>query len=197
MPESIKECTRCKQLLPLSDFGTCSSKSRCGKNSIKYWCRNCCNNHELERNHKLGNSVAYTKSKSSGMYLGVHVAERLLSNVFVNVVRMPMGNPGFDFICGRGFKVDVKSATTHQFLYNHSRWNFHIKRNKIADYFACIAFDNRQSLTPLHFWLIPGNVVNNFISLSISNTHAGIMKWLEYEQQLDKVLSACNILNTT
>ena len=50
-------------------------------------------------------------------------AERVLSKVFKNVIRQPHYTPGFDFICGRGFKIDVKSAC----MRTSGSWMFHIR----------------------------------------------------------------------
>lgn len=122
---------------------------------------------------------------------------------------MPPGNHGYDFICGKGFKVDAKSA-----CYNlDGFWTFGIKYNKISDYFACLAFDNRSALKPLHFWLIPGTAnipygkgpadwkdkktrqVNNFCQITINART--LDKWEEYEKPIDKVLTSCNLMKST
>ena len=53
----------------------------------------------------------FNGNRDCTLFLGVHVAERVLSKVFKDVERMPMNNPGYDFICGGGYKIDVKSPT--------------------------------------------------------------------------------------
>lgn len=123
-------------------------------------------------------------------YLGVYVAERLLSKIFKNVERMPYGHPGYDFICGKGYKVDVKGGC----LGNNTpdRWLFKINKNQIADYFLCLAFDNRYDLNPIHVWLIPCEVLNNKVCTSISKYQTD--RWSEYEQPLDKVLKCCDTM---
>jgi len=97
--------------------------------------------------------VIKIKNKKCSMFLGCHVAERVLSYVFKDVERMPFNNPGFDFICNKGKKIDVKSAC----LYNNNHYTFVISHNNIADYFLCIGFDNRKNLIPQHIWLINSN----------------------------------------
>lgn len=126
-----------------------------------------------------------------GVFLGVVVAERLLSKVFKNVQRMPQGNPGYDFICGKGFKIDVKSTCLGNIRNN---WGFHIRRNQEAEYFLCLAFDNRKDLNPKHIWLIPGRVLNHLTTASISKST--LDKWSEYEltDKLDDVLACCDTL---
>jgi hypothetical protein len=103
---------------------------------------------------------------------------------------MSQRNKGYDFICGKMFNVKSSCITTIN--KQCPRWEFHIKKNKIPDYFACLALDNRQSLTPLHLWIIPGSIINNKTIISISE--GTLSKWLQYEQPLDKVTSGCNTL---
>lgn len=135
------------------------------------------------------------KNKKCTLFLGVHVAERVLSHVFKDVERMPNCNRGYDFVCNRGKKIDVKSSCRRK----NNAWAFHINKNRIADYFLCIAFDNREDLTPLHVWLIPGEVVNHLISAGISS--GTLSKWNDYLLDISKVVTCCDTLrdqsNTT
>ena len=133
----------------------------------------------------------YNENRECPAYLGVFVAEGVLSRVFKNVQRMPMCNPGFDFICGKGYRIDVKSSC----LQKNDAWGFNIDHNQIADYFLCLAFDNREDLDPLHLWLIPGNVLNHLrgASISLSTIH----KWDEYRLDVTKVTACCNTLKAT
>ena len=133
-----------------------------------------------------------SENKECAAYLGVYVAERVLSHVFKNVQRMPYGNSGYDFICGRGYKIDVKSACKRM---SRNQWTFHIRCNQIADYFLCLAFDNREDLNPLHIWLIPGDVLNHlkFTSVASSTIH----KWDAYKLDVEKVTACCNALRET
>jgi hypothetical protein len=89
---------------------------------------------------------AFNENKDCPQYLGIHVAERVLSNVFKDVERMPMNNRGYDIICNHNKKIDVKSSCQREI----GGWMFNIKRNVTADYFLCIAFDNREDLNPVH-----------------------------------------------
>jgi hypothetical protein len=123
------------------------------------------------------------------MMLG-NINEKLLCSIFENVQRMPHTNHGFDFICNKDKKIDAKGGC----LSSKNRWYFFPGKNKIADYFACVAYDNKTSLNPVHFWLIPGNIVNKYCSFSIRNDISGLTKWKKYERPLDKILTCCNIL---
>ncbi len=173
------KCQLCERTLPISKF----RRYRYGETdfSFKPVCTSCLKIH-------------------SSVYLGVTVAEKVLSNVFSNVQRMPAHNHGYDFICGKGYKVDAKAACYNQ----DGAWSFNINQNKTADYFACLAFDNRWSLTPLHFWLIPGNAevpykrsgkVVRVDSLSVVYVRPPrVGRWKEYEKPVDKILTACDIM---
>ena len=132
--------------------------------------------------------IPYDENKTCTLYLGVFVAERVLSRVFKDVIKMPARNPGYDFICNKGKKIDVKSST----MSKGGRWSFHINKNTLADYFLCLSFDNRNDLNPIHMWLIPGRDVNVFSG--ISTTTKNINKWDEYKLNIDKVSDCCDIL---
>ena len=142
------------------------------------------NGHNYRRKPKPTN-------KQCATYLGVIIAEEILNQVFKNIKRMPYGNPGFDFVCNNGFLVDSK-ASCIRINGKYNNWSFTINKNKIPDYFALLAFDNRTDLTPLYFWLIPGNVVNDKQLISICESN--ISKWNEYRQDIDKIISCCNML---
>ena len=133
-----------------------------------------------------------SENKKCSMFLGVHVAERVLSNVFKDVKQMPYGCSGYDFICNKGKKIGVKGACTYTDKCGYSRWHFRIRRNKTADYFLCLAFDNRKDLNPLYIWLIPGHIVNHIITTSISKST--IEKWDEYKLDINKVVTCCDTM---
>ena len=108
------------------------------------------------------------KNKRCTSYLGCFVAEQVLSKIFKDVKVMKYGNHGYDFICGAGYKIDVKSSATGD---KSDRWIFAIKQNNIPDHFLCLAFDNREDLTPVHLWLIPGKEINHLSMLTISKNN--------------------------
>jgi len=132
------------------------------------------------------------KNKCCASYLGCYVAESVLSKVFKNVEIMPNNNPGYDFRCSKDYLVDVKSSCMHVREGRSDSWSFHICKNKIADYFLCIAFDSRADLNPEYIWLIPGERINHLMNASISIS--AIHKWDEYKLDIDKVVDCCNSL---
>ena len=135
-------------------------------------------------NRKRGN-IPMSDNKECSSYLGVHINERLLRHYFNDVEVMPYGNPGYDFICNTGKKIDAKSSC----LTKDGRWTFNIKHNKEADFFFCVAYDNRKDLNILHIWLLPGDKFNHFKLVSISPST--IDKWAEYEQDISEVIICC------
>ena len=133
---------------------------KCGeykKHEAKGLCKKCydANHRSINRTKRMAQSTKYnrlhgnlpmSKNKACAAYLGIFVAEGVLHNVFVNVERMPYGHKGYDFICSKGMKIDVKSGC----ITNRGAWAFTINKNTIADYFLCLAFDNRDDLNPMH-----------------------------------------------
>lgn len=131
-------------------------------------------------------------NRACSSFLGVHIAEDVLQNVFRNVERMPYGNPGYDFICGNGYLIDSKASCERSQDGRHTSWQFRINKNTIADFFVLLAFDDRDNTNPLHVWMLPGHVVNNQISISISEST--IDKWDEYRLDINKVIRCCNAM---
>ena len=152
-----------------------------------------------EYRHRIGLNRSMFENKDSPQYLGICVAERVLSKIFDKVQRMPYGNEGFDFVCKNNFKIDVKSSC----LGVRNCWVFSIKKNKIADYFLLLSFDNRADLNPKHIWLIGGNeaiineqgnrLLNEKVSLTIYNSIYSISKYSMYERtdKLEKLIVCC------
>lgn len=137
------------------------------------------------RAHRKQGIRPYNENKECSQFLGVHIAERVLRHVFKDVEVMPPGNPSFDFICNQGKRIDVKSSC----LRKDGSWWFNIRHNIIADYFLCLAFNDRGRLTPLHAWLLPGSKFNHLAGLSISpNT---IRKLSKYALDISKINDCC------
>lgn len=145
------------------------------------------------RRYQESDHTSMSENKECSAYLGVYVAERVLSRVFENVEKQPLGNPGYDFICNKGKKIDVKSACSQigkRCVNKH--WSFHTEKNKIPDYFLCLAFDNREDLNPLHLWLMPADVVNNSARAYI--TTSTLNKWNKYALDIEKVSTCCDMM---
>jgi len=200
-----KRCSKCGALKSVTEF----YRHDLTADGLRPQCKSCVyidtknrRKHNPEKYKEYARLAKYkntgakpmSENKTCSQYLGVHVAERVLSHVFNNVEVMPYGNPGFDFICGKGYKIDVKSSILQTNYLERRCWKFTIKKNKVPDYFLLIAFDNREDLNPLHLWLIPGHVLNTKfgITLSIST----LDKWKQYEKDIDNVIACCNTLKS-
>lgn len=194
----VKRCSRCKQTKPRSEFGA----RRANDDGLQGVCRECRRISCSDSKHRLGYCAPMNESKDCNQYLGICVAERVINNcgMFKTIVKMPNNNPGFDFICNREFKIDVKSACRTFVVRNEHElnpwWTFHIDHNTIADWFVIIAFDDREHLIPLHAWVIPGDKINHLICLTITESERSLEKWRPYERLLDQIDSCCDELRS-
>ncbi len=203
----MKHCNGCGEDKELSEFNFVKSGVRMGKPLSR--CRKCRNiiktawrNNNLEKVRKCGRESWYKKGRKSAIenksctaYLGVVVAETILSHEFPGFVRMPYGNPDYDYECPRGFKIDVKSGCKLHKKNGTPLWAFNIRKNKKANYFLCIAFGYRnEPLMPEHIWLIPGNMINDKIGIGITDSLEGLAKWSKFERPLENVLGCCDKL---
>lgn len=181
---TTKTCRICGKVKSVEMFGKNIRKP----DGRKTECKECHNKASRDSRYRRGVSAPFQENKKCPAFLGVHVAERVLASVFDNVVRMDFNNTGYDFICGKGYKIDVKSSTrtTNQ----PNTWVFGINRNKVADYFLILAFDNRDDLNPLHVWLIPSGVLNHLTCTSISDST--LKKWSGWEKPIGKVIACCS-----
>ena len=183
----IHNCIKCGAPLIVGENTT-----QCKIDSHQHVCRSCTREYQQEHYHRIGRCQPMSENRDCSSFLGVHVAERVLSHVFKHVKKMPYGNPGYDFICGGGYKIDVKSSCRHVRKNWADQWGFHIDKNTIADYFLLLAFDNRENLNPEHIWLISGCDINDHVGVGISET--ALAKWDQYKLDIDKVSACCNML---
>lgn len=175
----IITCANCNELKPHEAKGLCA---RCYQNKYQ-------KGSSTKWNHKTGKHKPRLENKNCAPYLG-YISELILFNLYLNIQIMPNNNIGYDLIYNN-YKIDVKASCRIIRDKHSDRWNFHIEMNKNTDYFACIAFDNRENLNVEHYWLIPGNIVNNQINVGISKTN--LNKWNKYRQS-NKVINQCNII---
>ena len=188
IPNGRCQCARCGELKPLNQFKRSVGTRRIG---LYPYCQKCDREYQTEWRHRTGKSKPLSEAKTCPSYLGVHIAERVLLNFFDNVTKMPYGNPGYDFVCGKGFKIDVKSACRIRNS-RSPRWAFEIKKNDVPDFFLCLAFDDLTSLNPEHLFLVPRDAVKGKRVLSISNK--SMENWKPFEKSLDRVLSQCGAI---
>ena len=195
----MKRCAKCGMTLGVEMFG----KYQQTHDGLQRWCKLCKVEYDHERyrlhhteiveqqreyRHRVGLYQPYTENTECAIYLGVHIAERALRGFFDNIKQMPMNTIGFDYVCDQDYKIDVKSSCQRK----NGSWVFHIRCNTMADYFLCLAFNNRSELTPMHVWVIPGDVVNHLGALRISPGVRGRMKWHAYEKSVERVDVCCH-----
>lgn len=212
----MKKCNRCGEVKPLDEFHNDVTKVD-GKRTICIQCRKGYRDthpeeikakrkeyydnggretrkrqYEERGGRERQGSVSMYDNKDCSYYLGIVVAERLCHHLFKDVEVMSPTNPGFDIICNKGKKIDVKSSTAYVRQNKHSLvndWSFQIRENKVADYFICIAFDNRTDINPIHMWMIPGNEINHMPKIGISSST--IHKWDKWKRSIEEVQLCC------
>ncbi len=201
LSETQKICPSCKRSLPKSRF----SKDPSSRDGLHGWCKECVSKYQKEHRPEssarekkwriaTGRKRPIEEARDSSVWLGCFIAERALSGFFDDITRMPPNNPGYDFICGKGYKIEAKSSCLYHGPYGNPRWSFGIRKNRIAEYFLCLGFDDRSSLEPLHVWLIPGHIVNHLWGLSITTAPNSIQKWSRYEKPIGRVVKCCDRL---
>lgn len=163
--------------------------------------KECFNKQQRDYAHRVGIHKSMSENKECSAYLGVYIAENILSKIFENVQRMPYGNPKYDFICNRGFRVEVKSSVLLKDGDGYGCFQFNVFKNTIPDYFLFIGFTSRDDLIPLHLWLIKGTEIvgykkiklNSKRRLSIYNTAHSLKIFEKYEQidKLEKLIKCC------
>ena len=191
--EIVHRCRVCDELLTDENWSPSRRKTnnyickKCQSEQARLWNKE--NPDKMKANntrHRRKNGVlSMDENKDCASYLGVHITEGLLKNIFKDVVMMPYGNPGFDFICNKDKLIDSKSSCL-----SGGGWLFHINLNVIADFFVCVAFDNREDLNVLHVWMIPGSEINHLTGASISPST--VHKWDHYKLDVNKASSCCN-----
>lgn len=136
-----------------------------------------------ERRYNSGKSLPMELNEECSSYFGIWIAENYIIKTFDNPIRMPYGNPGYDWICNKGFKIQCKAAC----LDWYDRWIFPIRWNNIADIFLLSAWDNRDSLIPLYIWIfhkhdiVRGKKFNDRGSFSIFDTPGSLEQLRRHE----------------
>lgn len=199
-----KTCSKCHETKFLDEFHNDKSRRdskypRC-KECVKECSRKYYQEHREERSkqkkeyyenggRELQGHLSMYKNKLCSQYLGIVIAERLCRYLFKDVEVMPNNNSGYDIICNKGMKIDVKSGCIVLHKSKYPSWQFHIKKNIIADFFILVAFDNLTELNPLHLWMIPGKEINHRSNKSIrpSTLH----KWNQWERDINDAQICC------
>lgn len=128
-------------------------------------------------------------------FIGTYIAENGIAKIYEGSQRMAYYNRGYDILCPKGYKIDVKATVLNQY----NMFNFGINKNNLADYFILVAFNNIIELIPMHMWIIKsdenidGRVINKLAKLIISNEPKYLDKYSKYEKldKLDMLKNLC------
>ena len=180
----IAKCIKCTNDAASNKRGMCS---RCYSKEWRMKNIDAAKQKQRKRYYDKGGS-SMNKNRGCSSFLGVYIAERVLSKVFNDVETMPYGYSGYDFICNKGKKIVVKAGCIKKDG-RHTGWEFTINKNMKADYFLLMGFNNREDLNPIKMWMIPGNILNHLTHTSIGNRT--MSKWEEYEMDITKTYECC------
>ena len=210
--KSVKTCSKCGKTKPLDEFydrkdSEDEKRTDCKECTIKR-SKEYYQTHHKEKSEKgkeyrrknldkirqrRGQMPMY-ENKLCSSYLGVFIAERLCRHLFKDVEVMPYGNTGYDIMCNKGKKIDVKSSCTRFLNDNRSYWIFEVDHNTTADFFICVAFDNRSDLNLLHMWMIPAKEVSNKGRISVQSSY--VHKWDKWKRDINDAQICCAEMKT-
>jgi hypothetical protein len=128
-----------------------------------------------------------------------YIGEYYVMKTFEDPIPTLYGNPGFDWKCKKGEKIDHKGSCLHTYR-GWTGWQFTVRWNNTADYFILSAWDNRYSLNPMHVWMfhksdiVRGKEFWKRDTLYITNTTNGLKQFEKHEvtDKLDKLKELCN-----
>ena len=150
--------------------------------------------------HNTGKNLPKEENPYCPSHFG-DFTEDLMIKTFEDPIRMPYGNPGYDWTCKRGDKIDSKGrCLIYSKVSNWSGWEFYIDHNNIADWFILSCWDDRDSLNPLHVFafhkndIVRGRKFCEFVTFSITNTPKKLKELEKFEvtNRLDKLKELCN-----
>jgi hypothetical protein len=135
------------------------------------------------------------ENRLDNKFIGVYIGENGIAKIYEGSKRMSYHNPGYDVICPKGYKIDVKATV----LSRYNAFSFGIQQNKIADYFALVGFNNIIELEPLHIWIIKndtdihGRPLKELCALKIIDEPQYIQEYCKYEKfdKLDMLKNVC------
>lgn len=140
-----------------------------------------------------------SENRKDPRFIGLYIAENSILKLFEGSQKMKCGNHGYDIVCNKGYKIEVKAAT----LTRQNTLSFHIARNKIADYFILIGFNNIIELRPLYLWIIKNDEIirgcrlRDIDVLGISNEPEFVKPFKKYDtmDKLEKLKEICKGFN--
>lgn len=153
-----------------------------------------------EWTHETGRNLPAEDNPDCPRYFG-DFTESLMIQTFEGATKMPSNNPGYDWTCKKGDKIDNKGSCLIYRKGKSPMWQFNIMYNNITDWFILSAWDNRDSLNPLHVWafhkddIVRGRKFWRRDTLAITDISKGLKEFEKYEitHRLDELKELCNM----
>ena len=161
----------------------------------------------LQANHEEINKRRRIKRRKKGILhwsevrhlrLGLYI-EKAIAKMFGSIAEVT-NNPGVDFVCPNGYKMQVKVSSMRYNHGKHPAWSFGIRRNKVVDYFILVAVNSsedidKEDFKPINIWLMKGKLVNKQGDVSVALSR--ISKWDEYsimKEYENKFVACCTTI---
>lgn len=150
--------------------------------------------------YRTGRCLPMEVNEDCASWFGEYISQNYVMKTFEDPIKMPYGNPGFDWICKRGERIDHKGSCLICGNYGSPHWFFNIMYNNMSDWFILSAWDNRDSLSPMHVWMfhkndmVRGRRFCEFEGFQVTNTPEKLKeleKW-EVTERLDKLKELCH-----
>lgn len=110
------------------------------------------NDWKRNKRYNTGEQIPMSENPDCSRWFGEFIAENYVMKTFEDYIKAPPNNPGFDWTCNKGQKVQHK-ARCLEIACTTFGWGFPIRRNNVPDYFILSAWKDRQSLTPMFVWI--------------------------------------------
>ena len=190
--DNTRRCRRCNQIKLNLEFTP--RKDR--KGGYRSECKDCVAKKAESKRRAVG-ILPYNESINSSAYQGVfigedQIADLILRQWYKNVIHMPNGTFGHDFLIldeGILSKIEVKTGSRlHRRPGEHDRWQFNIAKNKTADWFLLIALndlrDGKNALSRVeHVWYIPSHEMDtdkDYLTIG----ELTVNKWSKWEKSI-------------
>lgn len=88
------------------------------------------NDYRREFLHETGRNLPKEFDEDCSRYFGEFIAENYIIKTFENPVRMPPNNPGFDWLCKKGEKIQCKARCLKYESGHSPRWSYRLADNR-------------------------------------------------------------------
>ena len=123
-------CAKCENKI-IHGHGLCQ---KCYNKEHNKSHRNKTNKQHRERAYITTSRKPMDENKKCALFLGIHIAENILSKTFKNVKRMPNNTPWYDFICDNTNTEDENMETETEWKERTKHRVTKGKRNLVAEF---------------------------------------------------------------